>query len=1061
MNLRRKGYLLTVCMILSFFWIAACSQENFNTDPQKGDTEFVSADSNGDHHSRDNGYDAVGDNASSESGAGDERTVEEGDIYRVLGDNLILNLNSYRGVQVIDFSDVSRPEVIGRARISGYPVEMYVVGTQAVVLLNNYQGYWGNRHDVNVDSYYGGLVVTVDIADPQNPVIRDSARVPGWIMTSRLTRGGGKQALFVASSNWSESENQTVVRSFSVNANGQLLERSTINLGGYVADIQATPEALLVASSERHSEGYHSIVSLIDISDPDGFMVQGAGVATAGIVDNKTKMDLYKGILRVASAGTWSGSNYNHLQTWNVMDIQHPVEVDHKAFAENENLYATLFLGNKAFFVTFRQVDPFHAFYIDDDGNAQARSEFEVSGWNDFFKPVMNDSRLVGIGMNDQTMAVSLYDITDLDNSNPLVARVEVDASNSWSEARWDDKAFSVLQDAVAVQNSAGKVETGMVLLPFSGWDEQRGTYMAAVQIFTFSDSSLTRRGVMEHGTWVRRSFQPEDGLTANLSEDSLSLFDSTTPDSPRELGRVELAPNYMDFLVYGQYGARLKYNRDYYYWWWGPSMDMPVNQLQIVDLDDPDTADPVAVVDLQSDAQVYKVGDLAVAVSMKWVERSENEYGYDTTIDVFDLSDPVHPVHTGTLRTDRLNPYYYWYGGPGIDDCFDCGWGYYWYGSQGAKTVGQTLVFPELKTESELIGVEHVCSTYVDDSVESCWENDDGSTTCVMYSGGITCTSMDGGPEECSGSIQKCTTDEYMWHDWECVDIDPDDVSTTTTCYDYERRNYWSHFALNVLNLEDPRSPDLLPIIDTPREQRAVGMLADGTDLYMSYNIPVDVPGDTRDYARYYFSRVDLSTPSNPVVHSGINIPGDLIAVQDHGHAVFTRDYIWDDEHLESAVNKLQVQNGVATLLARVRFHDRMVNQTLLDGAGHLLVSHRLSWYAQEAHDTDWNDLYETLSVFDSRGDELSQISQVEVDDWAWLKDARVGRAMYQVPGGILVLNLDDAANPFAQAFFSTLGWPQTMVLAGDDMIIPAGKYGIYRFDLNEFNLLDVDSDH
>ncbi len=1068
MNITRSGYLVTGISIFVLFWLSDCTRvEGIKIDPQKGDTEFVSADGTGGNNSRDNEFGAAedgNDGTPSDSGANEGRTVEEGDIYRVLGGNLILNLNSYRGLQVIDFSDVSKPEVIGRARISGFPVEMYVVGTWAVVLLNNYQGYWGNRHDVNVDSYSGGLVVTVDIADPQNPVIRDSARVPGQILVSRLTRGGAKQALFVAANDWSQDETMTVVRSFAVNANGQLLRRSTIDLGGYVADIQATPQALLVAGYDWTAEDYHSVVSIIDISDPDGFMVQGARVATAGIVDNKTKMDLYKGVLRVASAGGWSGSNYNHLQTWNVRDIQNPVEVDHQVFAEQESLFATLFLGNKAFFVTYQRVDPFYTFYIDDQGHIEARSEFEVSGWNDFFKPVLDDTRLVGIGMNDeagQTMSVSLYDITDLNNPEPLVARAQVNAENSWSEARWDDRAFSVLQNAVSVKNSAGGTETGMVLLPFSGWDSQRDTYIAAVQIFTFSDSSLTRRGIMEHGTWVRRSFQPDEGLTANLSEESLSLFDSTDPDSPSELGRVELAPNYMDFLVYGHYGARLKYNRDYYYWWWGSGSSLPGNQLQIVDLDDdPDTAEPVAVVELQSDAQVYKVGSLAVAVSMKWVRRSDDEYGYDTTIQVFDLTDPRNPVQTSTMTTDRLSPYYdWWWYGPGIDECFDCGWGYYGYGTQGAKAVGQTLVFPSTKYESELVGVDHVCNTYPADTSDECWQNDDGSTSCVMFTGSINCTSRDEGPQECTGSIKRCVTDDYKWHEWQCSDIDPDDVQTTTTCYDQERRNYWPRFSLDVLDLSDPHSPDLLARIDTPRENQAASILADGTDLYVSYSIAFDAPGDSRDYARYYFSRVDLSNPSVPVVHAGVNVPGDLIAVQDHGHTVFTRDYVWNDDKLESAVNKLHVENGIATLLARVGFHDRMVNQVLPDGAGHLLVSHRLAWYAQQAQDMDWSKVLETLSVFDARGDDLQLLSQVEIDNWAWLKDAKVGRAMYQVPGGILVVNLDDASSPFAQAFFSTFGWPQSMVIEGDHMVIPAGRYGIYRFNLNEFNLQEMDS--
>lgn len=1061
-----KGLMVLSAVALTG-WIAGCSGADGlvpDPDPKPGATAFVSADGRQGEQSPGNGRDEDGEFGAADDSGGDERTVEEGDIYRVLGGDLLLNLNAYRGLQVIDFSDVSQPEVIGRARISGHPVEMYVVGSQAVVLLNNYRGYWGNRDDVSVDAYYGGMLVTIDIADPTNPQVVDTAQVPGWISTSRLTRGGGKQALFTASNNW-DSESHTEVRSFAVTGQGEIIERSFIDLGGYVADIQATPQALLVARYDWSADEYHSTVAIIDIADPDGFMIEGAEVATEGIVQNKTNMDLYKGVLRVASGGSWSGVRANHLQTWDVSDIHNPLPVDHDGFAPGEDLYGTLFLGNKAFFVTYRRVDPFHAFSISDEGVAEERAEYVISGWNDFFRPVFDEARLIGIGMNDengQTMAVSLYDITELSNPEPFIARAEVDADHAWSEARFDDRAFSVLENAVDVAGPGGQVETGLVLLPFSGYDNARQTYVAAVQIFTFSEASLTRRGVMEHGTWVRRSFQPAHGLTANLSEATLSLFDNADPDAPAELGRVDLAPNYTDFLVFGEYGARLKYDRDYYSYWWGGNADLPPNELQIVALDeDPDNAPSLAVVQLAAGAQVHKVGDLAVAVEMRWVQVSDDTYGYETVLQVIDLSDPLHPRMAGSLTTDQLTPYYsdwWWYGGWGMEDCWDCGMWYYGYGAESAYPVGQTLVFPATVWEQEITGIEHVCYTYPEDGSwqEECVEGIDGDVHCEYYSGSITCRSLNGEPESCYGSFERCYTDDYGWEHWTCEEVDPDSIPTRTECYDYERYRYWSHFDIHVLDLSDADDPDLLPALTMPVREEASGVLADGDDFYVSYKVPVQVKDDTRDYVRYYFKRIDLSNPGAPSIHAGVNVPGDLVAVQDDGQTVFTRDYIWGDNIVESAINKLSVSGGVATLLARQRFADRMVNEMLLDGAGHALVSHRLSWYAINADpELDWEDIRETLTVLDAVGGGLARLSEVEIDNWAWLRDATVGRALYEVPGGLLVINLDDAIAPFAQAFFPTLGWPHRVDLVGDDIIFPAGRYGIYRFDLNESNLI------
>jgi hypothetical protein len=1047
-----------------------------NPDPVEGETEFLSADSQSGDRSKDNGYGAEDDLAAADaegSNDGSDRTVEEGDIYRVIGDYLIVNLNSYRGLQIIDFSNVNNPEIVGRLRVSGTPVEMYVVGTRAIILMNNWRGYYGSRSSINVDSYTGGLVLAVDIQDPENPVITDRAQVPGYILTSRLTRGGGQEAVYVAANDWGSYENNweysTVVRSFSIEDDGELETKSTINLGGYVRDIQATPEALLVARYDWNLHDYQSTVALIDISNPDGTMVEGSEILVAGMVEHKSRMNLYKGILRVVSGSTWSGTQTNHLQTYNVADISNPIAVDHDTFGAGERLFATIFVENKAFFVTYLQVDPFHAFEIDDQGNATAKVEYVISGWNDFFRTVYSNTRLIGIGMNDEnsrTMAVSLYDISDLENPEPFIARAEVSADSSWSEARWDDRAFSVLENAVSVENDDGVLETGLVLLPYSGYSSNYEDYFAGVQIFTFSENSLTPRGSMNHGTQVRRSFLANESTSANLSEAELSLFDHTSPDDPQELGRVELAPNYTDLFIYGDHTARLKYKRDYY-GWYDYYADSQNNELEIVPADqDPDTALAVASVEIPINAQVVQVQALAASIQSNWeYNEGENDYDVTTIIQLYDLSDPTNPEPAGTLETDQIqySGYGYYYPGwGGMEDDVAVGgirdmayYPYYGYGASNVYSVGDSLVFASNVWESELEGMEHYCHIYPEHYYDEKCEVENpetGYVDCVYYSGGITCTSLNGGPTTCSGSIQRCTTDGDGEYD--CVEVDPNSIPTTEYCYDYERYRYWSHFDINIVDVTDPNNPVLHPTISMPTEENAAGILVDGSTLYISYSIPYEVENDTRPYARYYFKTIDLSDPANPSVGSGINVPGQLIQVD--GNIVYTRDFVWGDEIVETALNKLIVEDGLAYLQARRRFIDQEVHTMLLDGLGHALVTHQLSWrVANEDPNFSWEDRVENLTILDVEGDDFPILSTFEVDNWASLQGVEEGRALFSVPGGLLVVNVVDPTEPFAQAYFSTLGWPTKILINAGEIMFAAGRYGIYSFGLDVFNLL------
>ncbi len=1036
-------------------------------DNPVGTSDFVSADARSGEQTQgnDRGESDANNNAAA-PGAGDgeeERTVEEGDIYRTLSDGRILNLNAYRGLQIININDVSNPQIEGKVRVTGSPVELYVVGQRAFVLMNNWQGYYGSRDDIQVDSYNGGLVMAVDISDPANPRITGQALVPGWIQTSRLTRGNGKEALYVAANDWTSGESRTVVRSFAVSETGAITERTTLDLGGYVADIQATPTRLMVARYDwNRRDGSYSTVSVVDISDEDGFMVEGATIPVEGYIQKKTNMDIHGDVLRVASAGWWGNTNTNHLETFNVADLQNPTRIDHKTFGDNEDLYATLFLGNKAFFVTYRRVDPFHAFEITDEGVATEKSEYIISGWNDWFKPVFGGTRLVGIGVDDaqgSAMAVSLYDIEELENPDPFIAREAIGNSWSWSEARWDDRAFSVLEDAVSVEGPGGVTETGLVLLPFTGWNPEQERYTAAVQIFTFSPETLTLRGIMDHGTEVRRSFRPSDEVTANLSEAEISLFDAQDPDAPAELGRLELAPNYADFFIFGDHGARLKYRNDYWYGWYGNGQDnLPPNRVEIIGLEgDPDAAAALASVEIPADARVYKAGDQLVTVRTRYAENQPNneEQRWESDIQVYDLSNPAQPREAGSLTTDAIFPDYYGWRGGWAEDCFDCGWGGWWGGYNSGETyeVGDALVFPQRIYESEVVG-----------HAESCWTSprNQNENPNSYYSGGIHCQSVDGAEPVCTGTIQLCTyeivsqegdegeerEEEYTYS---CEEVDPASIRTEESCYDYDLYRYWTRFRLAILDLSNPDAPVVAQTLEMPEGEENTTLKASGDTLYIGYKQPVEVEGDSRSYVRYFFKTLDLSNPSSPRMSAGINVPGDLLAVE--GETVFTQDYLWGRNVVDTTVNRLQIRNGRAYLQASHRIEDREIHGVILDGSGHMLISHRVPYsIASQDPNFDWSAQRQELTILNTS--DLDEQSHVEVDQWAQLQTAAEGRVLFQVPGGTLVLNFEDATAPYAQAYLPLQGWPQRTVLHEGRLFIPAGRFGLYGFNLNDYNI-------
>jgi hypothetical protein len=414
--------------------------------------------------------------------------------------------------------------------------------------MNNWIGYPSSR------------VTTVDLSSPDRLVVTDRASIPGRIRASRMITDEGTSTLYVVTGGYEEWlnedgesvwESRPVVSSFDL-TDGYLEKRSQLNLGGYIADVQASPEVLLVARNDWNDGDRTGGVSVVDISEPDGTMTEGDQVETAGYIRNQFNLDLYNGILRVVSEGRWGSDRANFVQTFGASDIHDLTPICELSFGDNQDLFATRFLGNRLFAHTADEDDPFHAFALGADGSCREISEFEISGWNDFLRPVMSDSRLIGIGATKDedgtTAAVSLYDVSDAAEDtpraigrHPLIAQEEVAIPYSWSDGSWDHRAFSVLENAVEVEGPGGVVETGLVLLPYTGWNEETEEYASAVQIFTFSEDSLTPRGTMNHGTPVRRSFRVDVEVVANLSDARLRLFDTSDPDDPIELGSTRL----------------------------------------------------------------------------------------------------------------------------------------------------------------------------------------------------------------------------------------------------------------------------------------------------------------------------------------------------------------------------------------------------------------------------------------------------------------------------------------------------------------------------------------
>ena len=66
-----------------------------------------------------------------------------------------------------------------------------------------------------------------------------------------------------------------------------------------------------------------------------------------------------------------------------------------------------------------------------------------------------------------------------------------------------------------------------------------------------------------------------------------------------------------------------------------------------------------------------------------------------------------------------------------------------------------------------------------------------------------------------------------------------------------------------------------------------------------------------------------------------------------------------------------------------------------------------------------------------------------------------RDGRGVFNVGGGVLLMDLSDPNQISAQGFFPIRGWNPRFTVEGDEIFAAAGRFGVYKLPLNSSNLL------
>ena len=420
-------------------------------------------------------------------------------------------------------------------------------------------------------------VVIFDISDPANPKEITTSKQEGWYNTSRMVgdyiylisechidlEGIDKDdpSTFVpvtetddacktvpADSIYRYDEesytNQyTVIGAFNYK-DGTL--NDTASLLGGTDNVYCSGGNIILANrrykSDSDIEGSYSVnynvVSRLEINE--GQIEYKASGEVDGELENQFFIDEYNGYFRFVTTATIATQIRQKFDNTNSEIVSYSSESSARLtvldstlekvgeitdLAKGERVYSVRFMGDTAYFVTFRQTDPLFSVDLSDPKSPKLLGELKIPGFSEYMYPY-GDGLLLGFGMdaNEQTgrttyLKLSMFDITD-----PA------------SVTEQDKTIIDGYHDSPALYNHKSMlVASGKNLIGFAAYD---GYGNIKYMIYEHTDGAFNRKAVLtipyESSDDVYKYYDAIRGLFIGdtfylVSDIGLQVFDINT----------------------------------------------------------------------------------------------------------------------------------------------------------------------------------------------------------------------------------------------------------------------------------------------------------------------------------------------------------------------------------------------------------------------------------------------------------------------------------------------------------------------------------------------------
>jgi uncharacterized secreted protein with C-terminal beta-propeller domain len=260
-----------------------------------------------------------------------------------------------------------------------------------------------------------------------------------------------------------DARNFITIASISMKDEDKKIEKEVIL--GYGRNVYASLNNIYIAQSIMPEHKVGELIGNTDKTIITKFKIDNGKIEflktgeVNGHILNQFSMDESNGYFRIATTSNhFRDSETRTSNNLYVLDEDLEVIGELEDLAPNENIYSVRFMGEKAYVVTFKKVDPLFVIDLSNPKNPKVLGKLKIPGYSDYLHP-FDETHIIGIGKdtveaeNDlqqkrsidfawyQGVKIAVFDVSDVENPIEMHKIVIGDRGTN-SEALNDHKAF-------------------------------------------------------------------------------------------------------------------------------------------------------------------------------------------------------------------------------------------------------------------------------------------------------------------------------------------------------------------------------------------------------------------------------------------------------------------------------------------------------------------------------------------------------------------------------------------------------------------------------------------